>query len=70
MGATIFPVLTQFERHKIHASKSTKQLTRRETEFAKDLRSVTLAQVPGRKDLFELTTDRINSRGKDLNFTR
>ena len=65
-----FPVLTKFERHKIHSSKSTKQLSCRETEFAKDLRSVTFTQFSGRKDLFELRTDCIDSRGKDLNFTR
>ena len=47
VGAAILPVLTQFERHKTHASKSTKQLSCRETEFAKDHRSVT----------FELSTD-------------
>ena len=70
VGATIFPVLTKFERHKIHPSKSTKQLSCRETEFAKDLRSATFTQFPGRKDLFELTTVCIDSRGKDLNFTR
>ena len=66
----ILSVLTEFERKKMHASKTTKQLTGRETEFAKDLRGVTLAQFLGRQDLFELTANRIDSRGKDLNFTR
>ena len=66
----ILSVLTEFERQKMHASKTTKQLTGRETEFAKDLRGVTLAQFLGRQDLFELTANRIDSRGKDLNFTR
>ena len=70
MRGAILSVLTEFERRKMHASKSTKQLTGRETEFAKDFRSVTLAQFLGRQDLFELTTNRIDSRGKDLNFTR
>ena len=56
--------MTLFERNKIHASRSTKQLSCRETEFAKDLRSVTFTQFLGRKDLFELTTDGIPSQAQ------